>query len=59
MKYDKIRNFCKYFRIFAGTSFIIAGISTSITWFYLGLAPLMAGVTNFCPLCMITKKCSI
>jgi len=28
-------------------------------WFALGLLPLIAGITNFCPLCILTKKCNI
>ncbi|RXJ86364.1 DUF2892 domain-containing protein [Arcobacter sp. CECT 8985] len=58
-KFDKIRNFCRTFRIFLGIALIIAGIVTGIYWFYLGVIPLIIGLTNFCPLCKITKKCSI
>ena len=59
MNYDKIRAFCKYFRIAAGLTLISTGIATGIYWFFLGLAPLFAGLLNFCPLCIITKKCTI
>jgi hypothetical protein len=57
--YDKIRNFCRKFRIFIGIVLIGAGVFTGIYWFYLGIIPLIAGLVDFCPLCMITKKCSI
>ena len=55
----KIRKFCRIFRIILGVVLIITGIVTGIFWFYLGILPLVAGIVNFCPLCIITKKCSI
>jgi len=55
----KIRKFCRIFRIILGVVLIITGIVTGIFWFYLGILPLVAGIANFCPLCIITKKCSI
>ncbi|RXK01113.1 hypothetical protein CRU98_01290 [Arcobacter sp. CECT 8986] len=58
-KFDKIRSFCRPVRILIGIALIIAGFVTGIAWFYLGIIPLVIGLTNFCPLCMITKKCSI
>ena len=67
--FDKIKSFCRSFRIIAGLVLIGIGIYTNLetitngefvwSWFYLGLMPLVAGLTNFCPLCIITKKCSI
>jgi len=62
--FDKIRSFCKSFRIILGLSALIIGFllgkgDLNLGWWYLGLLPLIAGLTNFCPLCMITKKCSI
>jgi hypothetical protein len=57
MDYNKIRSFCRKFRIFIGIALIIAGVVTGIKWFYLGIIPLIAGLTNFCPLCIISKKC--
>ena len=57
--YDKIRSFCGKFRIILGLVLIGVGIYTEIIWFYLGVIPLIAGITGFCPLCMITKKCTI
>ena len=58
-KVMKIRKFCRFFRIALGIGLIGAGIFTGIVWFYLGVVPLLAGIFNFCPLCAITKKCSI
>ena len=57
--YDKIRGFCKNFRIILGVLLIITGILLSNAWFYLGVIPLVAGLLDFCPLCIITKKCSV
>jgi hypothetical protein len=64
--FDKIRKFCRPFRIVMGLALISAGFFVGLEeeqfynmWFALGVVPLMAGITNFCPLCMITKKCSI
>ena len=59
MDYNKIRKFCRVFRIIIGLALIAAGVITSIYWFYLGVIPLIAGITNFCPLCMISKKCDL
>jgi len=62
--FDKIRSFCKSFRIILGVSAIAIGYllsdgSLSWSWWYLGVIPLIAGLTNFCPLCSLTNKCSI
>jgi len=59
MNYNKIRKFCRVFRIFFGSALIITGFITSNMWFYLGIVPLIAGISNFCPLCIITKKCDL
>ncbi|KIM03006.1 MAG: hypothetical protein KU29_13140 [Sulfurovum sp. FS06-10] len=59
MNFNKIRSFCRFFRIIIGLALIIAGLITGVYWFYLGVLPLLAGVLNFCPLCMITKKCDL
>jgi hypothetical protein len=58
-KYDKIRNFCKTFRITLGSALIAVAVVTGINWFYLGIIPLVAGSINFCPLCVFSKKCTI
>ena len=59
MDYNKIRKFCRVFRIVLGLALIVTGVVTGNAWFYLGLIPLIAGLSNFCPLCIITKKCDI
>ena len=57
--FDKIRAFCRPTRMVVGAVLIAAGLITDIAWFYLGVIPFIAGLANFCPLCMVTKKCSI
>ncbi len=64
MNVNKIRSFCRVFRIIIGLALIAVGISTIVNeapnylWF-LGAIPLIAGLINFCPLCLITKKCDM
>ncbi|MEN8148130.1 MAG: DUF2892 domain-containing protein [Campylobacterota bacterium] len=55
----KIRAVCRPFRIVMGLALIAAGVFTGNPWFFLGIAPLIAGAVNFCPLCIVTKKCDI
>ena len=62
MDFNKIRSFCRIFRIFIGLALIITGViqlgaSDYAAWFFLGAIPLLAGLVNFCPLCIISKKC--
>lgn len=57
--FDKIKRFCRPFRIVVGVVLIAIGVLTSNAWFYMGVIPLIAGLVNFCPLCMVSKKCSI
>jgi len=59
MDVNKIRTVCRPIRIVLGLALIGAGVYTGINWFYLGVIPLIAGLSNFCPLCIITKKCDI
>ena len=59
MDYNKIRKFCRVFRIIIGLALIATGVITGIYWFYLGVIPLVAGITNFCPLCIFSKKCDV
>jgi len=59
MDVNKIRKVCRPIRIVVGLILIGIGVYTANPWFYLGLVPLIAGVTNFCPLCIITKKCDL
>ena len=59
MDVNKIRKVCQPIRIVVGLALIGTGIYTGNPWFYLGVIPLIAGLANFCPLCIITKKCDI
>jgi hypothetical protein len=59
MDYNQIRSFCRKFRIAIGTALIAYGVYSGNAWFYLGVIPLVAGLSNFCPLCIITKKCDL
>ena len=59
MDFNKIRKICRPIRIVLGLALILTGIMTGIVWFYLGIIPLIAGLTNFCPLCIISKKCNL
>ena len=59
MDFNKIRKFCRVFRIALGLALIVTGVITGIFWFYLGVIPLIAGAVNFCPLCLISKKCNL
>lgn len=58
-KFDKFKMFCRKFRILIGLVLIGIGFYTGNAWFYLGVIPLLAGLANFCPLCIFTKKCTI
>jgi hypothetical protein len=62
--YEKIRNFCRTFRILLGSAVLVIGFllgdgSLNLGWWYLGFLPLIAGLVNFCPICIISKKCDI
>ena len=57
-KFDKFRNLCIPFRIVLGLVLIARGYFTGNAWFYLGVIPLIAGLADFCPLCIISKKCT-
>ena len=56
--FDKIRNFCRPFRIFIGLILIAVGFFIDNAWFYLGVIPLIAGLSDFCPVCIVSKKCT-
>ena len=56
--FDKIRNFCRPFRIVIGLVLIAIGFFIDNAWFYLGVIPLIAGLVDFCPTCIISKKCT-
>jgi len=59
MDVNKFRAICRPIRIVVGLSLIGVGVYTGIAWFYLGVIPLIAGLANFCPACIITKKCDV
>ncbi|NOQ32368.1 MAG: DUF2892 domain-containing protein [Helicobacteraceae bacterium] len=64
MNVNKFKKFCRVFRIIIGAALVIAGIINlgafdGAKWFFLGLLPLTAGIVNFCPLCIFTKKCDL
>lgn len=56
--FDKIRSFCRPFRIIIGLVLIIIGFLISNPWFYLGVIPLIIGLVDFCPVCIFSKKCT-
>ena len=57
--FEKMRDFCRPLRIILGLVLIAIGLYTGNPWFYLGIIPLIAGVANFCPACMISKQCDL
>jgi membrane-associated protease RseP (regulator of RpoE activity) len=59
MNVEKIRTACRPIRIVVGLGLIAFAVYDSNPWFYLGVVPLIAGLVNFCPLCMISKKCDL
>jgi len=59
MDVNKIRKICRPVRIVLGLVLIATGFITGNGWFFLGVVPLIAGIANFCPLCIITKKCDL
>jgi hypothetical protein len=59
MNYDKVRSTCRVIRLVVGLALITAGVILENPWCYLGIIPIIASIANFCPLCIITKKCSI
>ncbi len=56
--FDKIRAFCIPFRIVIGLILIAIGFFTDNYWFYLGVIPLIVGIVDFCPVCIVSKKCT-
>lgn len=64
MNVNKIRSVCRVVRIVVGLALIATGVvqlgaMESAPWFFLGALPLVAGLVNFCPLCIITKQCDL
>ncbi len=56
--FDKIRFICRPFRILIGLVLIATGFIIDNAWFYLGVVPLIVGLVDFCPVCIISKKCT-
>ena len=56
--FDKIRAFCRPFRILIGLILIAVGFFSDNYWFYLGVIPLIVGLMDFCPVCIVSKKCT-
>jgi len=56
--YNKWRDFCGKFRILVGVSLVSYALISGNMWFYLGILPLFAGAIGFCPVCIISKKCT-
>lgn len=56
---NEIKKRKKLLRISSCLILILLGIITENTWFYLGVIPLIVGLTDFCPACILLKKCSI
>jgi hypothetical protein len=59
MDFNKFRKICRPIRIVVGIALIITAVVTGMNIFYLGIMPLIAGIVNFCPACLITKKCDL
>lgn len=59
MDVNKMRKVCRPIRIVVGLMLIGIAVVTGNKWFYLGVIPLIAGLANFCPACIITKKCDV
>lgn len=61
---DKISSLSRRSRIIIGVvsiaiGYILSDATLSWSWWYLGVLPLIIGLTNYCPLCSLTNKCSI
>jgi uncharacterized membrane protein len=59
MDINKFRAVCRPIRIVIGLAAIGYALYSGNNWFFLGIAPLIAGIANFCPACIITKKCDV
>jgi len=38
--------------------YLLGDGTLSWSWWYLGVIPLVAGIIDFCPICIISKKCT-
>lgn len=59
MNYNTIRDVCSIVRVLVGSALIGYAIYSTNFWFLLGIIPLIAGLTKFCPLCIISGKCDL
>lgn len=64
MSVNTFRSICRFVRIVGGLGLVLTGViqlgaMENAAWFFLGAIPLIAGLVNFCPVCLITKKCDI
>ncbi|MDF1876025.1 DUF2892 domain-containing protein [Sulfurimonas sp. SAG-AH-194-I05] len=64
MNVEAIRATCRVIRVVVGLAAVSFGAMLVVNdvpnyWYFLGLAPLIAGAINFCPLCLITKQCDL
>ena len=59
MDINRLRKTCRPIRIVIGTGLIGYGVYSGNPWFYLGIVPLIAGLADFCPACIITGKCDV
>ena len=57
--FQKIQKICSPFRIVLGAAAVIYAIAASEPIFFLGILPIIAGITKFCPICQFTSKCEI
>jgi len=55
----KMRKFCSPFRIVLGLALILGAVVTGWKILYIGIIPLIAGITNFCPACHFTGQCDL
>jgi len=59
MDINQFRKTCRPIRIVVGLALIGYAFYSGNGWFYLGIIPLIAGLADFCPACIITKKCDL
>lgn len=54
---ESLRKICSPIRTILGLGLIGYGVYSGNYWFFLGIIPLLMGVTKFCPSCAISGKC--
>jgi len=59
MDFNKMKTVCRPIRIVAGLALIAYAVYSGNNWFYLGVLPLIAGLVNFCPACIVSKQCDV